>query len=487
MRRSAILVASHLVCLLAGAWATRELAVGPTTSQSASKHAKSGERNPQASLAVQGEDLARQAVKDAKSPLFSADEAAAIANGLTSAADAEKKVRDLTGDGTTPPPETAEFAGALLAWFRTDPSAAISFLKKAGMTPFYDAILKQALAEMSPRDHLKFALAGRSDGIFNFHLVQTVGKRLSELDTAEAAALIEEFKLSAEGNQSLRGLLQGWPAEDPQGFLDLALAVNSLEMIQGYLWSSGSPRKSSAMLMLLESRTDLPSHIADFLAEQKELRGHLYRYADPSVPLDERIAQMRNLAWLRDATPEALREGALKQISTVDINEMMKTGPDYRFAFRHGAMSADEVLAAVKAEFPELASASDYETRVRVYNELASEDAQGAYALIAHLPEEQRNLAVIHQARWSFRDNSPDTFFSMINLAPGPDSSEAAPQREDAWNAYGSSAYREYGDDYVQWVRELPSGTNRDVARSTLAKLLEKGGKPLLAAEFAKP
>jgi hypothetical protein len=196
---------------------------------------------------------------------------------------------------------------------------------------------------------------------------------------------------------------------------------------------------------------------------------------------------MRNLAWLADATPEGLREGALKQISTVDINELMKSGPDYRFAFRHGAMTADEILAAVKTEFPELASASDFETRVRVFNELASEDAQGAYALLAGLPEEQRNLAVIHQARWSFRDNSPDTFFAMINLAPGPDSAEAIPQREDAWSAYGRSAYREYGDDYLQWVRELPSGANRDAARSTLAKLLETSGKAELAAEFAKP
>jgi hypothetical protein len=258
-------------------------------------------------------------------------------------------------------------------------------------------------------------------------------------------------------------------------------------LIGYYLTLTKTPWQGSALLTLLDSRNDLPESILKLLAEGGELRGHLYRYADPSVPLDKRIAEMANLEWLKDATPEKLREGALKQISTVDINELMRDGPDYRYAFRHGAMSADEILEAVKAKFPELAAASDYETRVRVFNELASEDAQAAYSLIAHLPLEVRNLAVIHQSRWTFRDTSPDAFFAMINLAPGPDSSEASTQRADAWQNYAGSAYAEYGDYYVDWVRQLPPGVNRDAARASLAAAARQRKNNALAEEFENP
>jgi hypothetical protein len=315
-----------------------------------------------------------------------------------------------------------------------------------------------------------------------------LGERLAEMRADEAAALVKEARGGQRGTELLRGIVQGWPAGHAQEYLDMALASGDASpLLEAFLANFSNPRRASELLPLLRGREDLPEAFLAFLDQQRELIGHLYRYADPSVPLDLRIEEMRNLAWLREATPEKLREGALKQISTVDINELMKSGPDYRYAFRHGAMTAEEVLDAVRKTFPELAAASDYETRVRVYNELASEDASAAFALISDLPEEQRNLAVIHQARWSFRDNSPETFYAMINLAPGPDSSEAAPPREEAWSVYGKSAYNEYGSEYVDWLRTLPAGVNRDVARATFAKMMQESGNQELATEFASP
>jgi hypothetical protein len=351
-------------------------------------------------------------------------------------------------------------------------------------------VLKLALAELSLEDGLRLAasLASPANGNRNRLLIaQMLGERLGSMDTATVVALVKEARSGEHGADLLRGIAQGWPAGHAQQYLDMALALGdgSSEALKAFVGNYGNPRRASELLVLLKGREDLPADFIAFLDEQRELIGHLYRYADPSVPLDLRIEEMRNLAWLREATPEKLREGALKQISTVDINELMKSGPDYRYAFRHGAMTAEEVLDAVRKTFPELAAASDYETRVRVYNELASEDAAAAFALISHLPEEQRNLAVIHQARWSFRDNSPETFYSMISLAPGPDSADAGPQREDAWTNYSQSAYQEYGDEYVSWLRSLPPGVNRDVARSTFSSIMREMDRNELADEFA--
>jgi len=476
-----------LACLLAGGYLIRATATTPSAGpDSIGGATKTGERDARLPLAGQGEALAKQAVADSKASPFDATEAGTVAKRLAPG-EGEKMVRNLTAAGTLEPPAGAEFAGALLAWFRENPEAVLRFIEEAGMNGIYAAVLEQALAELSPADHWKLASGLPERSKVADRIAEVLGKRLSELSTEEAAEVVAAIQLDATSPRLLRSILYGWPADNAASFLDLALATNDVSLLQAYLTGGGSPRKSSALMVLLEGRDDLPQEFADFLAKSAELKGHLYRYANPSVPLDERVAQMRNLAWLKDATPEALREGALKQISTVDINELMKSGPDYRYAFRHGAMSAEEVLAAVRQQFPELAAASDYETRVRVFNELASEDAQAAYALIAHLPGEQRNLAVLHQSRWSFRDNSPDSFYAMIGLAPGPDSAEAAPQRAEAWTVYGQSAYAEYGSDYLDWVRELPPGVNRDVARSTLAQVLRRQKQPALADEFSKP
>lgn len=489
MGKALILAGSHLLCLVAGGNFIHSATKPDASPEPEIAAGKSGPRSTRTPLAGQGEALAAEVLAASKAPIIDAEKVSQAAGQFSAPGSGEKKVRELAGDDLRNPPATAEFAGALLAWFRENPKAAFDFMYQAGAGKIYDAILVQALGEMSLDGHLALARAiGDSPSIFR--VGEILGTRISEMNTAEAAAFFKESGILKESGTSdspaiLQTMIRGWPAENAAGFLELALATGELKLVQKFL--QGPARRSSELLVLMDGRKDLPEAFAAYLASAPELRGHLYRYADPSVPLDERIAQMKNLAWLKDATPEALREGALKQISTVDINELMKTGPDYRYAFRHGAMTADEILAAVRATFPELAAASDFETRVRVFNELASEDAQAAFSLISHLPEEERNLAVIHQSRWTFRDTSPEAFFEMINLAPGPDSAEAAPQRADAWSNYSSSAYHEYGDFYLDWVRELPAGVNRDVARSTLAKVLRRSNQAGLAAEFEKP
>lgn len=485
MQKPLILLASHLLCLGAGAWFVR----GDHRAEEAKRAAtKAGERTgSRPSLDESAKRLTDEVVAAVKGSLDG--EALRVAADKLQGDEGEKRARSLAAEGRDfgPPPDK-ELAAAFLAWFRQDRIAALDFLLEGGLNPGKSLVLRQILEELTPEEHLKL-ISSRPAWGYNFVLSQILGSRLGELDAAAAAALVAEARGSGQGDQIFHAIMQGWPHGKAGQYLEMAMASggNATALLRAFLENYSNPRRSADLLVAIKDRNDLPEDFTRFLEEQRELIGHLYRYADPAVSLDERIEQMRNLAWLREATPEALREGALKQISTVDINELMKSGPDYRYVFRHGAMTAEEILDAVKKTFPELAAASDYETRVRVYNELASEDAGAAYALLAGLPPEQRKLAVIHQARWSFRENSPETFYSMINMAPGPDSADAAPQREDAWNSYGSMAYRRYGNDYVEWLRTLPPGVNRDVAHSTFAKAMQSQGKQELADEFSAP
>lgn len=464
MGKALILAGSHLLCLLAGGFFIHTATKPPALPDPEIAAGKSGPRSARTPLADQGDALAAEVLAASKAPLFDASKASQAAGKFPTPGSGEKKVRELAGDDPRNPPATAEFAGALLAWFRENPKAAFDFMQQAGAGKIYDAILVQALGEMSINDHLALAKEiGEGPSLFRVGVI--LGTRLSEMNTAEAAAFFKQSGIS-ESRALLQTMILGWPAENAAGFLDLALATGDLKLVQNFL--QGPARRSIELLVRMDQREDLPETFAAYIASAPDLP--LYRYADPPVPLDEGIAPMKNLAGLND-----------------DINELMKTGPDYRYAFRHGAMTADEILAAVRETFPELAAAPDSETRVRVFNKLASEDAQAAFSLIAHLPEEQRNLAVIHQSRWTFRDTPPDAFYDTINLAPGPDSAEAGAQRADTWFTYGSSAYRKYGEYYLDWVRELPAGVNRDAARSTLATVLRQSNQADLAGEFAKP
>lgn len=459
MKKAVVLAGSHLLCFLAGGFLLHTATKPAASPDPEIAAGKSGPRSSRTPLAGQGEVLAAEVLAASKAPLIDADEVSQAAGQFSTPGSGEKKVRELAGDDPRHPPATAEFAAALLAWFRENPKAAFDFMQQGGAGKIYDAILVQALGEMSIDDH--FALAkeiGESPALFR--VGEILGSRLSEMTPTDAVSFFKASGIS-ESQALLQTMIRGWPTDKASGFLDLALASGDLKLVQNFL--QGPARRSIELLVRMDQREDLPETFAAYLASAPDLP--LYHYADPPVPLDERIAPM----------------------TTVDINELMKTGPDYRYAFRHGAMTADEILAAVREAFPELAAASDFETRVQVFSELAPEDAQAAFSLIAHLPEEQRNLTVINQSRLTFRDTPPDAFYDTINLATGPDSAEAAHQRADTWFTYGSSAYRKYGEYYLDWVRELPAGVNRDAARSTLATVLRQSNQADLAGEFAKP
>ncbi|HEY1121159.1 MAG TPA: hypothetical protein VGE67_06145, partial [Haloferula sp.] len=338
MPKALVLVGSHLLCLVAGGYLLNAATASREGHDATLAATKSSNRD---AIATPGSTLAHEIVAASHAPLFDAEQASKAAAKFAKG-EGQKRVRELTADGKKEPTDTAEFAAALLSWFREDPGAALVFMQSAAGY-LYDAVLVQALKEMPLEDHLKLAKTLLEDPAI-FRVGQVMGERLAALSPAEAAAFFKENGFAQ--HEALMGpMIMGWPADKVGVFLDMAIALNDGNLIQAFI-DSGDTRRQAALLVLMDSRNlDLATVFPQLAQIPAELRGHLYRYADPSVPLDERIAQMRNLEWLKDATPEALREGALKQISTVDINELMKTGTDYRYAFRHGAMTADEILA----------------------------------------------------------------------------------------------------------------------------------------------
>jgi hypothetical protein len=154
MRKGTLLAGSHLACLLAGGYFLNA-ATGPQGPPDGGMAAtKSGERAGRDPLGSQGKELVIRALTASKAPGYEAAEAEIAAGRFSNKGDGEKRVRELAAAGAGP---SAEFAGALLAWFRDDPKAAFDFMQTAGAGGIHDAVLVQALKEMSPEDHLTFA------------------------------------------------------------------------------------------------------------------------------------------------------------------------------------------------------------------------------------------------------------------------------------------------------------------------------------------
>ncbi len=382
-------------------------------------------------------------------------------------------------------PTEAEIAGAVLRLFRADPAAALSLAALLDWSPGADAGLDAALKALDAAALLELVAAHELPVRSQEKLLVAAAPRIAALPPEEAAALWRRVMQGGDATDDRLAsvLLRAWPRDQLEGLLDLVVALDRPDWL-GQAFQALPPREAHRLLLAAQRAEDLPADFRHQLGGlHPGLAAHLFRYADPSVPLEERIGQMGPL-YDDDLSPEQVREIALKQISTVDINELMKNGTDYRFAFRHGTMSAEEVLAAVKREFPELAAASDFETRVRVFNELAAEDPAAAAVLLEGLSKEERALAVLHQARWTFRDIAPDAFLGMIGLAADFDSPQATADRLDAWRNFNSHAYPRYGDDYLDWVRALPPGPDRTAARAALADQLSRSNEPELAQEF---
>ncbi|RYD41527.1 MAG: hypothetical protein EOP83_33800, partial [Verrucomicrobiaceae bacterium] len=153
MPKALVLVGSHLVCLLAGGYFLNAATASRDGHDASMAATKSGNRE---GIANPGSTLAHEMLTASRAPLFDPGQAAKDATKFGTG-EGEKKVHELTAHGTKEPTDTAEFSAAMLAWFREDPEAAFAFMQAAGSGQPYDAVLVQALKEMSLDDHLKFA------------------------------------------------------------------------------------------------------------------------------------------------------------------------------------------------------------------------------------------------------------------------------------------------------------------------------------------
>jgi hypothetical protein len=250
MPKALVLLGSHLVCLVAGGYFLNAATASRDGHGSTVAATKSSNRE---AIATPGSTLAHEMVAASHIPLFDAEQASKAAAEFAKG-EGKRRVRELTADGKKDPTDAAEFAAALLAWFREDANAAFAFMQAAGAGRIYDAVLVQALKEMPLADHLKLAKTLLESPAI-FRVGEIMGERLAALSPAEAAAFFKESGI-AESEALLATTLRGWPTDKVAGFLEFAIAMNDGNLLQAFM-ASPNPRRQAALLVLMDSRKDL--------------------------------------------------------------------------------------------------------------------------------------------------------------------------------------------------------------------------------------
>lgn len=265
----------------------------------------------------------------------------------------------------------------------------------------------------------------------------------------------------AEGDEFLRGVGATVALNDKQKLLELAMSQPDVEsrqlLLLGFAKSDG---RATAWLLDLVARGELDGDLA---ANLKGTLGDAV-LRTPSMDLDKRV-EARRATQGNETKP---RQDIVNELVRGDVGNLLEKGRDWRYEFRNGTASLDDVVSAVRAGLPGIPPEGEDAMRVKLYLELSEENPKKALAVLDDLPEEKRR-DVLFNATWESQVNlSPDDFLRFLADVPEPVTPQEKDLRIKGWNWKARGFLTRYGDDYVQWVKEMPPGIDKDTAMNSL-------------------
>jgi hypothetical protein len=265
-----------------------------------------------------------------------------------------------------------------------------------------------------------------------------------------------------------------WPWDGKSKLVELAISENEPGMISR-LARSHDADAVEASTWLLEVMNDetLDAGFREKFAKDPGMKS--LANSDSKMPVATRIALLQGGST--EAQPD---QGLFDRLATNDVKNALRGGQDWNFAFRHGAMEADEVLAAASAQFPEQAAMAPDAVRNALFETLAEQDSGRAMALLKDLSPVARTRAVLDAATEAFFQVDPNRFLGTLQHVPADDP-DLWDARLDAWVKHGPDNYRRLDAGYVDWVRALPEGVDRDMALYSLAMASQESNPPLAA------
>ena len=246
--------------------------------------------------------------------------------------------------------------------------------------------------------------------------------------------------------------------DEGQALFDFALSHRHQEVREDLL--RGFARSSEKAARWLLDQEGLDPNLADLLRRDRNLLAS----RDTGLSYDARVEAAEQAGGQEGKDRQAILNDLVYQ----DLNRTLHEGRDWRYDFRHGVASLDEVLAAVRTAMPAVPPEGEEALVVSLYRNLVEENAKRALPLLDALPEDRRREALFHSTWLSMVNIDPDDYLDFFSALPEPVTASEKDLRTKGWNWKARGFLMRYGDDYVEWVKEMPPGIDKDTAMNSL-------------------
>lgn len=234
-------------------------------------------------------------------------------------------------------------------------------------------------------------------------------------------------------------------------------AAKQHELLLGFA-QSGEPAMN--WILDLINRGDLDAELA------AKLKGGLGNEVlnKPGMEMDARVEARRATKGNENKD----RQSIINEIVGGDVKQLLLNGRDWRYEFRTGVSSLEDVLSAVREGLPQVPPEGESALLVSLYRQLSEENPTKALPLLDSLPEEKRREILFSNTWEAYGGNNPDDYVRFLNSLPEPVTEKEKAERIKGWDWKARPNLARYGDDYVNWVIQLPPGLDRDRAMNSL-------------------
>lgn len=378
----------------------------------------------------------------------------------------------------------AEVEVRVLHWMKQNPVEALGFVlndpacEAAGIP---DQLATHVLIEVATENGVLNSVGWLARNEVAFGTLCAVA--LNEMRAGGGFALYEKLAAAIWRGQSrdeflefrAKPMVSENPADDGERFLrqvgaatrfeerDRLLALvkrmqgtaDQIDLLAGFAESSGQAAEwLRGILKSGELKGELPGGAWD------ELNHTVLSVA--GVDLGQRMEILKSYPGYEGMSPQKL----LEDLTAGDVVSLLENGRDWRFEFRNGKATLDEVVAAVRRSLPHLPEAGEVAMRGALFRELAEENPKKALPLLDALPPEKRRDVLLDTGWLGFANVSPDDFLRFMAEVPDAASPEEQARKLKGWHTRARADLWRYGGDYIEWVQHLPPGIHREAAVS---------------------
>lgn len=366
----------------------------------------------------------------------------------------------------------AEFEVRVLHWMREDSESCVEFLE-------------ENLSENLSRHPL-------SESVFVEYLMEANWNE-------EVSLMMERYPSSVESALS-RKLAEGASFELIENAITSGLSVFNLTNVLGGIAFRDRDR---VLDFIIENSENFNTErlLTPFLLSEKHDQEQVLAWVqevwDSGRIPEEKQGQFLPIiaSWLGQAVAldAEERRGFLERVGVSDpqilrttsqhnvVSDLLSSGRDYCFEFRHGRVSAGKILQDLQAQMPQ--DFDEVEARKLLFQELVGEDPKRALVLLEGLPEDDKKNVMRRATGRAFTGANPELLLSFTDELPGEWTSQEKENLLRGWGFHSYSNVKRYGKDYLDWMFVLPiTDSERAMKKHTAWRL--KNTFPHLYKDF---